>query len=96
MTGLTAKYHRERVDKLSPCFTIRFAYSPNHKTYKEGILILGWISIIIAVFSLLPSLTSGTISRLDLLASLFALILSISSAKSEKMIYFYINSIVTY
>ena len=52
-----------------------------------GQIIVGWISVILALIALLPSIVPGAMSILGLLLSLTALILSVGSVRKHSMGY---------
>ena len=50
--------------------------------------VIGWIAVSISVFSLAPSVVPGAMSLMGLLASIFALVLSVFSVEKGKRVYF--------
>ena len=49
---------------------------------------IGWLAVILSVFSLAPSYVPGAISLLGLLVSLLALVLSLASITANQRLYF--------
>jgi len=55
---------------------------------------IGWVAILLAVFSLAPSIVPGAMSLMGLLIALFSLIVSVFSVAQNRKSYFNITLVI--
>jgi len=58
-------------------------------------LIIGWFTVILAIFALLPNLMPGAVSLFGLLLSLIVLLLSTLSVKKGNAAFFKVTMVIT-
>jgi len=55
---------------------------------------IGWVAILLSIFSLAPSIVPGAMSLIGLLISIFSLVLSVFSVEKEKRKHFMVTLVI--